>query len=51
MAVCEAAAILRWKLQGRATPRPMTHDLLFDMLGELEVDVTRVSVAGCDGNC
>ena len=32
----EAAAILM-KLQGASTPRPMTHDLLFDMLGELEV--------------
>jgi bifunctional DNase/RNase len=32
------------KLQGASTPRPMTHDLLFDMLGELEVACTRVSV-------
>src|SRR6188768_643258 len=39
----EAAAILM-KLQGASTPRPMTHDLLFDMLGELEVACTRVSV-------
>ena len=39
----EAAAILM-KLQGASTPRPMTHDLLFDMLGELEVNCTRVSV-------
>jgi bifunctional DNase/RNase len=39
----EAAAILM-KLQGASTPRPMTHDLLFDMLAELEVDCTRVSV-------
>ena len=39
----EAAAILM-KLQGASTPRPMTHDLLFDMLGELEVSCTRVSV-------
>ena len=30
------------KLQGASTPRPMTHDLLFDMLGELEVACTRV---------
>ena len=30
----EAAAFLM-KLQGASTPRPMTHDLLFDMLGEL----------------
>src|SRR3954471_4720986 len=39
----EAAAILM-KLQGASTPRPMTHDLLFDMLGELEAACTRVSV-------
>ena len=39
----EAAAILM-KLQGASTPRPMTHDLLFDMLAELEVACTRVSV-------
>src|SRR3954468_10878137 len=39
----EAAAILM-KLQGATTPRPMTHDLLFEMLGELEVACTRVSV-------
>ena len=39
----EAAAILM-KLQGASTPRPMTHDLLHDMLGELDVNCTRVSV-------
>ncbi|MGI8624404.1 MAG: bifunctional nuclease family protein [Solirubrobacteraceae bacterium] len=39
----EAAAILM-KLQGATTPRPMTHDLLFEMLGELEVNCSRVSV-------
>jgi uncharacterized protein len=39
----EAAAILM-KLQGASTPRPMTHDLLSDMLGELDVECTRVSV-------
>jgi bifunctional DNase/RNase len=39
----EAAAILM-KLQGASTPRPMTHDLLSDMLGELDVTCTRVSV-------
>jgi bifunctional DNase/RNase len=39
----EAAAILM-KLQGASTPRPMTHDLLSDMLGELEVECIRVSV-------
>ena len=39
----EAAAILM-KLQGASTPRPMTHDLLSDVLGELEVECTRVAV-------
>ena len=39
----EAAAILM-KLQGASTPRPMTHDLLADLLGELEVECARVAV-------
>ena len=39
----EAAAILM-KLQGANTPRPMTHDLMNDMLSELEVSCSRVSV-------
>ncbi len=39
----EAAAILM-KLQGASTPRPMTHDLLSEMLGELDASCTRVSV-------
>src|SRR5204863_3435680 len=39
----EAAAILM-KLQGATTPRPMTHDLLVDMLGELDVKCTQVAV-------
>ena len=39
----EAAAILM-KLQGATTPRPMTHDLLVDMLGELDVRCTQVAV-------
>ena len=39
----EAASILM-KLQGATTPRPMTHDLLCDMLGELEVKCTQVAV-------
>ena len=39
----EAAAILM-KLQGASTPRPMTHDLLCDMLGELDVSCTRIAV-------
>jgi len=39
----EAAAILM-KLQGANTPRPMTHDLISEMLSELEVACTRVAV-------
>jgi bifunctional DNase/RNase len=39
----EAAAILM-KLQGASTPRPMTHDLVTDMLGELNASVARVAV-------
>jgi bifunctional DNase/RNase len=39
----EAAAILM-KLQGATTPRPMTHDLLCDVLGELEVKCQQVAV-------
>ena len=39
----EAAAILM-KLQGATAPRPLTHDLLVNMLNELEVEVVRVTV-------
>jgi uncharacterized protein len=39
----EAAAILM-KLQGTPTPRPMTHDLVTEMLGELNASVSRVAV-------
>ncbi len=39
----EAAAILM-KLQGANTPRPMTHDLMDDMLEKLSIECTRVSV-------
>jgi bifunctional DNase/RNase len=39
----EAAAILM-KLQGATAPRPLTHDLLLNILGELDVEVTRVTV-------
>jgi len=39
----EAAAILM-KLQGAATPRPMTHDLVTEMLAQLEAKVTRITV-------
>ena len=39
----EAAAILM-KLQGASTPRPMTHDLVTDMLSQLEARVIRITV-------
>ena len=39
----EAAAILM-KLQGAATPRPMTHDLVTDMLTQLQARVVRIAV-------
>ena len=32
------------KLQGASTPRPMTHDLMSDMLGELDAKCSSVSV-------
>ena len=32
------------KLQGASTPRPMTHDLMCDMLGELDARCTQVAV-------
>jgi len=39
----EAAAILM-KLQDATTPRPMTHDLLTEMLAQLEARVIRITV-------
>jgi hypothetical protein len=39
----EAAAILM-KLQGASTPRPMTHDLITEMLGQLDAKVARIAV-------
>ena len=39
----EAAAILM-KLQGASTPRPMTHDLVTEMLGHLDARVVRIAV-------
>src|SRR5438034_1305694 len=39
----EAAAILM-KLQSASTPRPMTHDLVTDMLEQLGATVTRITV-------
>jgi bifunctional DNase/RNase len=39
----EAAAILM-KLQDQPAPRPLTHDLLVNILAELDVEVVRVTV-------
>lgn len=39
----EAAAILA-KLQGSDSPRPMTHDLMSQLLAELEAEISRVTV-------
>ena len=39
----EAAAILM-KLQGSAAPRPMTHDLLNDVISELQGEIVKVTV-------
>ena len=39
----EAAAILM-KLQGTDTPRPMTHDLMSQILGKLSAQVSRITV-------
>src|SRR3954452_24070176 len=39
----EAAAILM-KLQGAASPRPLTHDLMTDILGQLDAQIVRVTV-------
>jgi uncharacterized protein len=39
----EAAAILM-KLQSQAPPRPLTHDLLSDMLEQLEAQIVRITV-------
>ena len=40
----EATAIA-FALQGIETPRPMTHDLMRDMLGELGVNVERIVIS------
>lgn len=39
----EAAAILM-KLQGASPPRPMTHDLFTDVIGELQGEIVKVEV-------
>lgn len=45
----EAAAILM-KLQGATAPRPMTHDLISEMLYEMEASCVRVSVTELKDN-
>ena len=45
----EAAAILM-KLQGAETPRPMTHDLLNEMVGELNGEIARITVTELKDN-
>ena len=45
----EAAAILM-KLQGASTPRPMTHDLFIDVIGELQAEIVRVEVTALREN-
>ena len=39
----EAAAILM-RLQGASTPRPMTHDLVTDILSQLDAQVVKITV-------
>jgi len=45
----EAAAILM-KLQGTESPRPMTHDLFTEVLGELNSPVKRITVTELKDN-
>jgi bifunctional DNase/RNase len=45
----EATAILM-RLQGNDAPRPMTHDLFVNVLGELEAEVVRVDVTHLKDN-
>ena len=45
----EAAAILM-KLQGATTPRPMTHDLISELISEFDAQCTRVSVTELKDN-
>lgn len=45
----EAASILM-KLQGSASPRPMTHDLFASVLGELDAKVEKISVTDLKEN-
>src|SRR3954471_21925002 len=45
----EAAAILM-KLQGATTPRPMTHDLMSDLLSQLDAQIVRITVTALREN-
>lgn len=45
----EAAAILM-KIQGTELPRPMTHDLMTSILGQLNAEVMRVTVTALKEN-
>ena len=45
----EAAAILM-KLQGADTPRPMTHDLIVDMLDQADTTCERISITELKDN-
>ena len=45
----EAAAILM-KLQSKETPRPMTHDLFTNVLGELEAEIVQIAVTDLKDN-
>lgn len=45
----EAAAILM-KLQGTESPRPLTHDLFTDVIGELDSRITRITVTELKDN-
>jgi uncharacterized protein len=45
----EAAAILM-KLQAKDTPRPMTHDLFTNVLGELDAEIVQIAVTDLRDN-
>ena len=45
----EAAAILM-RLQAKETPRPMTHDLFTDVLGELGAEIVQIAVTDLRDN-
>ena len=45
----EAAAILI-KLQGTELPRPMTHDLMAGLIGQLDAEIQKITVTGLKNN-